>query len=379
MGRSDKRQQLSFLNGRPVEAAIISRGLREGYHTALMKGQYPVTFLFIETDPSAVDVNVHPAKREVRFHDGFAVQDAIIGAVQRTLRERMTRPVSGVGFTGNTPAPEPRSLIVQDELLPAHDRYQLRKDRGDSPKTDPAPVQQPLFTTLERQRAEATSPVPATEVGQVTYPTLSDPLPAALVDQKPKAVDYRIIGVLGKLYVLLEGKEGLVLMDQHAAHERVLFEEMKRRMETEGVPSQRLLTPIMVDLPPRDFDLISRNLETLNKLGLSAEPFGGNTLKIDALPVFLKSYDPESFLNDVINEIRSSSDRMSALRLGEDMIATTVCRHAVKANDPLHEKELQKLLEDLLVCDMAYCCPHGRPTLIQINYAELERKFGRRA
>ena len=379
MGRSDKRQQLSFLNGRPVEAAIISRGLREGYHTALMKGQYPVTFLFIETDPSAVDVNVHPAKREVRFHDGFAVQDAIIGAVQRTLRERMTRPVSGVGFTGNTPAPEPRSLIVQDELLPAHDRYQLRKDRGDSPKTDPAPVQQPLFTTLERQRAEATSPVPATEVGQVTYPTLSDPLPAALVDQKPKAVDYRIIGVLGKLYVLLEGKEGLVLMDQHAAHERVLFEEMKRRMETEGVPSQRLLTPIMIDLPPRDFDLISRNLETLNKLGLSAEPFGWNTLKIDALPVFLKSDDPESFLNDVINEIRSSSDRMSALRLGEDMIATTVCRHAVKANDPLHEKELQKLLEDLLVCDMAYCCPHGRPTLIQINYAELERKFGRRA
>lgn len=379
MGRSDKRQQLSFLNGRPVEAAIISRGLREGYHTALMKGQYPVTFLFIETDPSAVDVNVHPAKREVRFHDGFAVQDAIIGAVQRTLRERMTRPVSGVGFTGNTPAPEPRSLIVQDELLPAHDRYQTRKDRGDFPKTDPAPVQQPLFTTLERQRAEATSPVPATEVGQVTYPTLSDPLPAAPVDQKPKAVDYRIIGVLGKLYVLLEGKEGLVLMDQHAAHERVLFEEMKRRMETEGVPSQRLLTPIMVDLPPRDFDLISRNLETLNKLGLSAEPFGGNTLKIDALPVFLKSDDPESFLNDVINEIRSSSDRMSALRLGEDMIATTVCRHAVKANDPLHEKELQKLLEDLLVCDMAYCCPHGRPTLIQINYAELERKFGRRA
>jgi DNA mismatch repair protein MutL len=379
MGRSDKRQQLSFLNGRPVEAAIISRGLREGYHTALMKGQYPVTFLFIETDPSAVDVNVHPAKREVRFHDGFAVQDAIIGAVQRTLRERMTRPVSGVGFTGNTPTPEPRSLIVQDELLPAHDRYQLRKDRGDFPKTDPAPVQQPLFTTLERQRAEATSPVPATEVGQVTYPTLSDPLQAAPVDQKPKAVDYRIIGVLGKLYVLLEGKEGLVLMDQHAAHERVLFEEMKRRMETEGVPSQRLLTPIMVDLPPRDFDLISRNLETLNKLGLSAEPFGGNTLKIDALPVFLKSDDPESFLNDVINEIRSSSDRMSALRLGEDMIATTVCRHAVKANDPLHEKELQKLLEDLLVCDMAYCCPHGRPTLIQINYAELERKFGRRA
>ena len=375
MGRSDKRQQLSFLNGRPVEAAIISRGLREGYHTALMKGQYPVTFLFIETDPSAVDVNVHPAKREVRFHDGFAVQDAIIGAVQRTLRERMIRPVSGVGFTGNTPAPSAHSVVVQEELLPARDRYTPRKDWGDFPKTDPTPVQQPLFTTLERQRAEAEG---QTQQGTAPHPTLLTP-PVPPADHKPRAGDYRIIGVLGKLYVLLEGKEGLVLMDQHAAHERVLFEEMKRRMETEGVPSQRLLTPIMVDLPPRDFDLISRNLETLGKLGLSAEPFGGHTLKIDALPVFLKSDDPESFLNDVINEIRSTSDRMSSLRLGEDMIATTVCRHAVKANDPLHEKELQKLLEDLLVCDMAYCCPHGRPTLIQINYAELERKFGRRA
>ena len=378
MGRSDKRQQLSFLNGRPVEAAIISRGLREGYHTALMKGQYPVTFLFIETDPSAVDVNVHPAKREVRFHDGIGVQDAIIVAVQRTLRERMIRPVSGVGFTGNTPGPSAHSIVVQEELLPAHDRYTLRKDWGDFPKTDPAPAAKPLFTTLERQRA-VTGGV-AEEVireGSVTHPTLSTPAPP--LEHKPAAGDYRIIGVLGKLYVLLEGKEGLVLMDQHAAHERVLFEEMKRRMETEGVPSQRLLTPIMVDLPPRDFDLICRNLETLGKLGLSAEPFGGNTLKIDALPVFLKSDDPESFLNDVINEIRSASDRMSSLRLGEDMIATTVCRHAVKANDPLHEKELQKLLEDLLVCDMAYCCPHGRPTLIQINYAELERKFGRRA
>lgn len=194
-----------------------------------------------------------------------------------------------------------------------------------------------------------------------------------------KASDYRLLGVLGKLYVLLESEEGLVLMDQHAAHERVLFEEMKNRMENEDVPSQRLLTPIMVELTPRDFDLVENNLETLNKLGLSAEPFGGATLKIDSLPTFLKSDDPERFLQEVIDEIRTSSDRMSKLRLGEDMIATTVCRHAVKANDPLHDRELQKLLEDLLDCDMPYCCPHGRPTLIQITYGELEKKFGRRA
>lgn len=395
MGRSDRRQQLSFLNGRPVEAAIITRGLREGYHTALMKGQYPVTFLFLETDPEAVDVNVHPAKREVRFHDGFGVQDAIIGAVQRTLRERMTRPVSGVGLTGGGAEMKPTpsvAEVIQPNLLPETEQRSLRNDWGDLAKPAPsekiadAPTE--LFTAAERKRAEqddSEASASSTQQGQSIDPTLSNPappvsgVPSSADPSKMKASDYRLLGVLGKLYVLLESTEGLVLMDQHAAHERVLFEEMKNRMEDEEVPSQRLLAPIMVELTPRDFDLVEKNLETLNKLGLSAEPFGGNTLKIDSLPTFLKSDDPESFLQEVIDEIRSASDRMSKLRLGEDMIATTVCRHAVKANDPLHDRELQKLLEDLLVCDMPYCCPHGRPTLIQMTYGELEKKFGRRA
>jgi len=382
MGRSDRRHQLTFLNGRPVEAAIVTRAMREGYHTALMKGQYPVTFLFLETDPGAVDVNVHPAKREVRFHDGFAVQDAIVAAVSRTLRERMIRPVSGVGLTGSAPAPSP--LIVQDELIEPATVY-------GTPRLDPRPSQ--LFTALERQRVEpsgegSTSTNPSLSVagpttGKRPFPEARSPdaltEPTDAVEEKPKASDYRIIGVLGKLYVLLEAREGLVLMDQHAAHERVLFEDLRRRMEVEGAPSQRLLAPLMVELPPRDFDLVSRHLETLERLGFGAEPFGGNTLKIDALPAFLKRDDPDVFLHEVIQEIRVASDRLSSLRLGEDLIATTVCRAAVKANDALREPELRKLLEDLLHCDMPYCCPHGRPTLIQIGYAELERKFGRRA
>lgn len=187
-----------------------------------------------------------------------------------------------------------------------------------------------------------------------------------------------MIGVLNKLYVLMEGDDGLVMMDQHAAHERVLFEEMRRRMESEGVPAQRLLVPLTMEMQPRDFDLISQNLETLNRLGIGAEPFGGNTLKIDSVPTFLKSDDPQLFFDEVVEEIRKTSSRMSSLRLGEDMVATTVCRHAVKANDPLHAAELEKLLADLLQCEMPYCCPHGRPTLIQISYGELEKKFGRK-
>ena len=191
--------------------------------------------------------------------------------------------------------------------------------------------------------------------------------------------EFKILGVLGKLYVLMESPEGLVLMDQHAAHERVLFEKMRRAMETEGVPTQRLLMPLMLHVSPRDYELLSRNLPSLAKLGIEAEPFGANTLKIDTLPTFMRTDDPAALLSQVVDELASLSSKSSSLRLGEDMIATTVCRHAVKANDHLREPELASLISDLMQCEMPYCCPHGRPTLIQISYGELDKKFGRRA
>ena len=177
----------------------------------------------------------------------------------------------------------------------------------------------------------------------------------------------------------MEGKDGLVLMDQHAAHERVMFEKMRTAMERDGVPSQRLLIPLTLQVSPREADLLTRNLDALSKLGIEAQPFGPNIFKIDAIPTFLKTDDPLAWLNQVIEELSALSSKSSSLRLGEDMIATTACRHAVKANDILAGPELRALLQDMFKCEMPYCCPHGRPTLIQISYPELERKFGRRA
>jgi DNA mismatch repair protein MutL len=200
-----------------------------------------------------------------------------------------------------------------------------------------------------------------------------DRLPATSADQQ-----FQIIGVLNKLYVLMENANGLVLVDQHAAHERVLFEELRRRMEEKGVPSQRLLLPQTFDLPPRDAAWVERNIATLQKMGLGIEPFGAQTFKIDSLPAFLQATDPAQFMRDVIDSLRSVSNSSSALRLGEDMIAKTVCRHAVKANDPLRYLEVEKLIRDLLACELPYCCPHGRPTMIQISHSELEKKFGRK-
>ena len=184
--------------------------------------------------------------------------------------------------------------------------------------------------------------------------------------------------MLGKLYVLMENASGLVLVDQHAAHERILFEDMRRRMEQQGVPSQRLLIPFNIQVSPKDADWLSRHVDVMQRAGIGLEPFGACTFKIDTLPTFLRATDPSQLLRDIIDDLRETSAQTSKLRLGEDMIAKTVCRHAVKANDYLREPELVRLIQDLLACELPYCCPHGRPTMIQLSYAELERKFGRK-
>jgi DNA mismatch repair protein MutL len=177
----------------------------------------------------------------------------------------------------------------------------------------------------------------------------------------------------------MENAAGLILVDQHAAHERILFEEMRRRMETQGVPTQRLLLPLTLQVTPRDADWLTRHLDLLQRAGLGLEPFGASTFKIDSLPTFLRASDPSQLLRDIIDELRETSAQNARLRLGEEMIAKTVCRHAVKANDYLREPELVRLIQDLLACELPYCCPHGRPTMIQMSYLELEKKFGRKA
>ena len=159
---------------------------------------------------------------------------------------------------------------------------------------------------------------------------------------------FQIIGVLSKLYVLMENADGLVLVDQHAAHERVLFEELRRRMEKQGVPTQKLLLPHTFDVPPRDADWIERNISILQKMGIGIESFGPGTFKIDSLPGFLNVSDPAQFMRKVIDDLKSAGNSTSPMRLGEEMIATTVCRHAVKANDPLRYPEIENLIRDLL-------------------------------
>jgi DNA mismatch repair protein MutL len=191
-------------------------------------------------------------------------------------------------------------------------------------------------------------------------------------------VPLRLVGVIGRLYVLLESDRGLVLLDQHAAHERILFEQMLNRLEqNEFAPSQKLLLPETIELSPRDANFLREQLSVLTKLGVGLNEFGERTFLLDALPPFVKVGDARKFVLDLVDELKAAGREMNLARLGEHTVAKTVCRHAVKANDPLAGAELENLVADLRRCAMPYTCPHGRPTLIEMNYRELEKKFGR--
>ena len=373
VSRSSRAQQLVFINGRAVENPTINFALREGYHTALMKGQYPVTFLFLDMDPAAVDVNVHPAKREVRFRDPGDVRELVVERIRHAIEGGRSQ------WSAAFRVPE-RELPVETSAAAEAEEGNANSELGPAPSQDPnlQPESMPPLIPVHEQVTlrQDWAALPIQPVPEAAVP--SAPVPPRSVASRPDA-EFRIIGVLGRLYIIMENSDGLVLVDQHAAHERILFEELRRRMETQGVPAQRLLMPVTMQLAPRDSDWVAQNIETLQKMGIGIESFGPGTWKIDSLPQFLKGSDPAPLFREIIDELRQASGTSSRLRLGEDVIATTVCRHAVKARDVLREPEMVRLIQDLLRCEMPYCCPHGRPTMIQISYSELERKFGRKA
>jgi DNA mismatch repair protein MutL len=192
------------------------------------------------------------------------------------------------------------------------------------------------------------------------------------------AVPLRLLGVIGRLYVVLESDRGLVLLDQHAAHERILFEQMLQRLESDDqAPSQKLLLPETVELSVRDAAFVREQLPVLTRLGVGLSEFGERTFLLDALPPFVRASEPRRFVLELLDELKATGQEVNNLRLGEHTVAKTVCRHAVKAHDPLSGRELENLIEDLRRCAMPYTCPHGRPTLIEMNFRELEKKFGR--
>jgi len=390
VSRGTREDQHVFVNRRPIENRGVNFALMEGYHTALMKGRYPVCCLFLEIDPAAVDVNIHPAKREVKFHRESEIRRLVAQAVREAL-QKFHADRSGPSSEFRVPsAPKPPAPVITTPVLErAPQPIELPNFSTPTPSrpvVQPKPEQRALkmgfgVPAARPQERPTVAPITSAELTQSAASKASHLPPPPLTQSSATpllSVPLRLVGVIGKLYVVLESDRGLVLLDQHAAHERILFEQMLERLEqNQQSPSQKLLLPETIELAPRDSQFLKDQLGALTRLGVGLSEFGERTFLLDALPPFVKVGDSRRFVVDLVDELKAAGRDVNSARLGEHVVAKTVCRHAVKANDPLRGAELENLVEDLRRCVMPYTCPHGRPTLIEMNFRELEKKFGR--
>jgi DNA mismatch repair protein MutL len=331
--RRGRRHQFVFLNGRPVEDAVISRALAEGFRGALADGLHPAAWLWLDLEPTLVDVNVHPAKREVRFHRPVDVRDAILGALAEGLRPPAPVP------------PAPR-MVVQQPV-----KKQIAA---------PVSVTVPVFH----------APQPMLE-SWVPPETREEPPPET--PQGRGAPSFRILGMLRQRFVVLESDDGLVLFDPKAAKERIFYETLLRQQREGGLQAQGLLVPVLLELDPRDFSQIIREIAVFSEAGIELEAFGGNTVQIRSLPAFLAIENPRQFLGELLDEMLHAP--VSGSRFAVERIARALARRAAMLVVP-KLAETAPLLTELFTCELPYCAVDGRPTLTEFGMRELERRFG---
>ncbi len=368
--RSDRTEQYVFVNGRATSAPLLGYAIRVGYHSLLPRDRHPVMVLFVSVDPGSVDVNVHPTKKEVRFRRPSEVRDTVIAALQQALKVEASIPMMGADLEAPGEAAKPH-VAVPDLQLAINDLPPVRVFRyprmpiQTTDGTPPPLMDQPFGT------GGAGSDEAAAETGPEAERSEADETTSA-----PWAW-CRVLGQVGTLYVVLEIEDGMVLMDPHAAHERVLYERFMRTFENGGIATQALLVPETVDLRPGDANLVRRHVDVLKRMGIGIADFGGDSFVIDALPAFLSSVRPDQLLAEVVRELEEGGAGRARGKLNEDALIQASCKAAVKSRDALTLDEIQQLVIDLAGTRMPYTCPHGRPTLIYMSYHELNKKFGR--
>ena len=356
--RSNRKEITFFINGRWVQEISLNSALLQAYHTLLMVGRYPLTALFLDMAPEDVDVNVHPTKAEVRFR----AQDKVFSFVQRSVRKALLAytPVPAVSpqLWGSRSVPsEPRTVGIDWSI--GHD---------ESVGGERLTVGSEEFGDSEEQRSAVSSQ--AVE---------GDRLSSAVNGQSSFAGVplLRLIGQIGSTYIVAEGPDGLYLIDQHAAHERVLFEKLMAQRENKSIPSQYLLTPEIVTLPPQSSKILLEQLQFLNKFGFEVEEFGTNTFQVRSMPMLFAGGSPSMALKALVEDFEEDESPLQAEV--EARLAARVCKRlAVKGGQALTSEEQKSLLNDLENCQSPRTCPHGRPTMIHLTVDMLERQFGRK-
>lgn len=355
--RTTRREQRIFINGRPVEALPVYQGIRDGYGSLIEKGRFPPVLLFLRVDPFMIDVNVHPAKREIRFKNPQLVSSVVSEAVRSALRVAagpstsvntsisLRAMLEGAGIS-YTPAPKlEQSLGIVDDFY-----------------KNPEPVSAPEARSYSEPDREVSDYVPSVP--------RSEPEP-----EFPGGIPLKVLGFLGDTYIVASSDAGLVVIDQHAAHERVLYE---RILKSSGdMASQKLLIPVTLEVSKSEMLVAERLGKQLNEAGFEIEPFGQNSLIVNAVPADIRQENIVELVHALLDSLLED-DAVVKNSTDLEKVAMAACKSAVKANDRLSMAEALSLLRQMAKCELPFSCPHGRPTVINISIGELEKRFGRR-
>lgn len=382
--RGNRNQELFFINGRVMQSRILNEAVETACRERVMIGRFPVCALYIKIPYDAVDVNVHPNKLEVRFSNEAGVYEAVLSAVLRALKEKdaFDNPVEMPLNKGKeaeknpsavktqTPAVRPDAVVSISKTLPAE-----AAPRKDIPADRPKPVfretgipamERPLSSASSLQDEKKTEIMPP--VLHETAEQINTILPTV---RKPM----KIFGALFNTFILIEYEDQLLLVDQHAVHERLLFDRLMKEHFNQEKTGQELLVPIVIDVTNAEQRLLEENREALESIGMVVEAFGERDVAVRTIPVILGETQTKSFVRDVIAELQNGKD--PTLEKKRTALLQTACKHAVKGGEKLTEDQLRDLLDSMIKQKVTPTCPHGRPLVVAITHKELDKKFKR--
>jgi len=351
VGRGTRHEMITFVNGRPVDSRTLGYAILESYHTLIPKGRYPVAFLFLSIDPAGVDVNVHPSKREIRFRDEPRVRGFTIRTILNGLRSEVE------------PAP---TRPIRDRVEPVEPpRSEGSRSRDDLPVRTATPSQPAAGPVI---------PVPI-EAERRALPVGPPAGSAANRPEAGRSVEWSFLGTLQGAYLLFETDQGLVVMDHRAAEQRIWFERLMKAFRDGEVAGQRLLFPVPIEFDPIGGVIVMDHLDFFGSHGFEVAPFGRNTFRIESIPTWLAPEKGEDFLRDLVGMIRQGSLSSRKPDLAAEGLARSACRRLTENLDLPGAGEATALAEALFSCLVPQTSPTGRPTYIELDTNELNRRF----
>jgi len=345
-----------LVNGRSVKDRMLSHGVAEGLRGFLMKGRNPAGLLHLHIDPTEVDVNVHPTKQEVRFRASRDVHQLIVQTIQDAMQ----------GYQGTLRS----SFFKQKETSTAV--------RQTMPPPSSVKATAPYsYTTAEPAPSVPLAVKPAQFVSQTTQVPAPERQQPVFVKEHQQEHGLKVVGQFNNLYIFCQSPSGLIVIDQHAAHERLLFEKLKKQFLQGSISSQNLMFPETVELSLADSDKVEQYVDSLEKMGFSIRDFGDNSYVISAVPALGKHISPSDLFLDVLEQFGAAQNKKANGSLLEDILASMACKSAVKAGDSLSPEEIESLLNNMARADLFSHCPHGRPVLKQFSDADIKKWFHR--